>query len=258
VTAAGGRADVPIRDASTVVLLRDGAEGLDVWLLTRVKGMAFAGGMTVFPGGRADEADVDLPFLPGAEVTTANRFGCDAARARMLVGAAIRETFEETGVLLATPTVDLCAARGDVEAGRVGFGDLLRANGLTVDAAALHPWSRWITPIGEVRRYDTHFFIGVLPDGADAADVTSESSRAEWLPVAEALRQAEAGERGLLPPTLATLTSLLPFTTVADVVAAASARDLEPISPTISVVDGNLHAELADGTVFVIPLSNLR
>ncbi|MGH8959958.1 MAG: NUDIX hydrolase [Jatrophihabitantaceae bacterium] len=247
--------EVEVRDAATVVLLRDGAGGIEAWLLTRVKQMVFAAGMSVFPGGRVDDADAGLPFSAGAAEAIAARFGCADRLARQLLGAAVRETFEETGVLLSTPSADLSGARTDVEAGRVSFGDLLRTNGLTIGADVLHPWSRWITPPGEVRRYDTRFFVGALPDGAEAQDVTSESSEASWVPVGAALEQAQRGERGLMPPTLVTLSSLLAFSTVGEVLAAASTRSLDAISPAVRR-DGNRYlAELPDGSSFELPKS---
>lgn len=246
-------ADVPIRDASTVVLLRDGDAGIQTWLLTRVRGMAFAAGASVFPGGRVDDADADLPFMPDGAAHTAARFAVDDMRARTLLGAAVRETFEETGVLLSSPAADLSGARTDVEEGRVSFGDLLRANNVTVDTSGLRPWSRWVTPAGEVRRYDTHFFVGVLPDLAVAQDVTTESSSAGWSGVGDALDEAQRGERFMLPPTLATLASLLPYATVADALAGADARSLEPVQPTISAGPDGYRAELPDGTAFSIP-----
>jgi len=250
------RADVPIRDAATVVLLRDTTAGLQAWLLTRVRQMVFAGGMTVFPGGRVEDSDADLPFAPGAETLTAERFGCDERAARALLGAAVRETFEETGVLLTTPYADLSGARTDVEAGRVGFGDLLRGNRLRCDAEGLRPWSRWITPAGEVRRYDTRFFVAALPAGAEAQDVTTESETASWVGVGEALEQAQRGERGMLPPTIMTLASLVAFPTVTEVLAAAVERSTEPVSPTISRDDdGTIRATLQDGTSFAVPSS---
>jgi 8-oxo-dGTP pyrophosphatase MutT (NUDIX family) len=272
--------DVPVRDAATVVLLREGTAGLEAWLLTRVTGMAFAAGMSVFPGGRVEDADADLPFAGDGTARAAARFGCDERAARALLGGAVRETFEETGVLLSVPAAgkraageadhigslarsltaaDLSGARGDVEAGRVSFGELLRANGLAVDSDALRPWSRWITPPGESRRYDTRFFIGAVPDGVDALDGTSESSAASWVPLGVALEQAQRGERGLLPPTVATLTSLMPFDSVAAATATADSRSLEPINPTIRrQADGNIVAELPDGTSFTLPASLLR
>ncbi len=248
--------DVPVRDAATVALLRDGSDGIEAWLLTRVTGMVFAGGMAVFPGGRVDDADADLPFPGGAEAETAARFGCEARMARALLGAAVRETYEETGVLLSVPYADLSGAHGDVEAGRVGFGELLRTNGLTVDAAALRPWARWVTPAGEVRRYDTRFFVAALPDGAEALDVTTESSEASWHGVGAALEQAQRGERGMLPPTLATLASLSGFATVAEAMAASDTRGLDPVRPTVRRgADGSFIAELSDGSSFVLPAS---
>jgi 8-oxo-dGTP pyrophosphatase MutT (NUDIX family) len=253
--------EVPVRDAATVVLLRDGVDGagLEAWLLTRVTQMAFAAGMTVFPGGRVDPADADLPFAGTASADTAARFGCDEALARALLGAAVRETFEETGVLLTVPGADLAELRDDVEAGRLAFGDLLREHGLNIDADGLRPWARWVTPAGESRRYDTRFFVGALPAGTQAMDVTSESSEAVWTGVGAALEQAQRGERRLLPPTLSTLASLVPFPTVAEVMAAAEGRSLEPVRPHIRVTaDGDVFADLPDGSSVPIPRSMIR
>ncbi len=251
--------EAPVRDAATVVLLRDGAAGIEAWLLTRVTQMAFAAGMTVFPGGRVDPADAELP-VSGVDIgALAARFGCDEPTASALLGAAARETFEETGVLLTVPFADLSGARSDVELGRVSFGDLLRANGLTIDGAALHPWSRWVTPANEVRRYDTRFFVGALPETAVPQDVTTESSAAGWLPIAEAIEQAQRGERQLLPPTISTLASLVPYGTVADVVAASADRDLAPVRPTVKLADdGSVSVELPDGTRVAVPRGMLR
>lgn len=246
-------APTPVRDASTVVLLRDGSKGIESWLLTRVTQMVFAAGMTVFPGGRVDDADASLPFAGDAWAVTADRFGCDESLARALLGAAVRETFEETGVLLTTPPAQLPHAVADVENGRIGFGDLLREHALVVDADALRPWARWITPPNEVRRYDTRFFVGALPAEAHAADVTSESSEASWVRVADAVEQVTRGERLMLPPTMFTLTSLLPFATVADVFAAARERVLDPVQPTLRFEDGDIVAELPDGTTVAVP-----
>jgi 8-oxo-dGTP pyrophosphatase MutT (NUDIX family) len=245
--------DVEIRDAATVVLLRDGAGGIEAWLLTRVSQMAFAAGMTVFPGGRVEAADAELPFTGDACAAVAARFGCAEPAARALVGAAVRETFEETGVLLTTPPAALVHARADVEAGRVSFGDLLREHGLAIDPEALRPWARWVTPAGEVRRYDTRFFVGALPVGAEAQDVTSESSAAAWVGVGTALEEVQRGERMMLPPTVATLASLAGFATVAEALAAAAARPLEPVRPTIQVTDSEVLATLPDGTSFAMP-----
>jgi 8-oxo-dGTP pyrophosphatase MutT (NUDIX family) len=250
--------DVPIRDAATVVLLRDGVAGIETWLLTRVTQMVFAAGVTVFPGGRVDGRDADLPFSGSAYTEVAGRFGCDEPMARALLGAAVRETFEETGVLLSVPAADLSELRADVEDGRLAFGDLLRSHGLSVDADGLQPWARWVTPAGETRRYDTRFFVGALPPGAEAQDVTSESSAAAWVGVGEALEQAQRGDRIMLPPTLETLASLVAHPTVASALAAAEVRSLDPVRPHIRVTDeGAVFADLPDGSSVSIPRSML-
>jgi 8-oxo-dGTP pyrophosphatase MutT (NUDIX family) len=259
----GSTEPVPIRDAATVVLLRDGDDGIEAWLLTRAREMVFAGGMTVFPGGRVDDADADLPFAASADADLAElarRFGTDDVLARKLVGAAVRETFEETGVLLTVPPADLVDAREDVEAGRLPFGELLRAHGLAVDGSHLRPWSRWITPPNEVRRYDTRFFVAALPDGAQAADVTTESTHAAWVGISRALELARAGERRLLPPTILTLASLESFGTVAEVLAASQERILDAVRPSLHIDDasGALTATLPDGTSITVPGSLFR
>jgi 8-oxo-dGTP pyrophosphatase MutT (NUDIX family) len=208
----------------------------------------------VFPGGRVEPDDAELPFAPKAGARVAAAFGCAEPAALALLGAAVRETFEETGVLLTSRAADLTEARAAVESGEVGFGDLLREHGLTVDAQALHPWAHWITPEGEPRRYDTHFFVAALPPGAAAGDLTSEASVAGWVGVDEALEQGERGERGLLPPTLMTLSSLEPYATAAEVIAAAPEREVETIRPSLlRGEDGSLLVELPDGTVIPLP-----
>ena len=157
-------------------------------------------------------------------------------------------------MLLCVPTADLSGARSDVEAGRVSFGELLRANGLAVDAEALHPWARWITPENEVRRYDARFFVAALPSGLEAQDVTTESASAGWFDVGAGLEQAQRGELGMLPPTIMTMASLAKYSSVAEVVAAAPQRPLDPISPTVTrTPDGDFRAELPDGTAFTLP-----
>lgn len=247
---------VPIRDAATVVLLRDGADEVDVWLLTRVDQMVFAAGTTVFPGGRVDSADSGLPWSGRPPDVLAARLGCDALVARALIGAAVRETFEEAGVLLTDPPAgvpDVSILAADVETGRIQFGDLLRDRELGVAPDLLHPWARWITPVGEVRRYDTRFFVAALPDGATPADLTSESSTAGWFPARAALAEGERGERILMPPTVAVLQSIAAYPTVSAVLAAADARDLTPVAPVLRRDADGMSIILPDGTTVPLP-----
>lgn len=251
-TAAEGE-PTPIRDAATVVLIRDGADGIETWLLTRVTQMAFAAGMTVFPGGRVEPSDAALPMAGDVERVTA-RLGCGDDLARALIGAAVRETFEETAVLLSVPPAELPDARADVEDGRLGFGELLAAHGLALDVEALRPWARWVTPEGESRRYDTRFFVGTLPAGAQPQDVTSESSAAGWLSIGVALEQAQRGERKILPPTMVTLLAIQACGTVAEALRTADAQSMDPVRPTLRTDDdGAVTVELPDGTVHSIP-----
>ncbi|MEP6599188.1 MAG: NUDIX hydrolase [Actinomycetota bacterium] len=244
---------VPIRDAATVVLLRDGAAGVEAWLLTRVRQMVFAPGMTVFPGGRVDEADASVPWAGRSVPDVAAQLGCDEVLARALIGAAVRETFEETGVLLTVPPADLLGYRADVEAGRVGFAGLLRQHELALDADAVRPWARWITPEGEVRRYDTRFFVAALPTRGVAHDLTTESSVAAWEPVREAIAANARGERRMLPPTIVTLRSIATHATVADVLAAAADRDLNPVAPILVRGPDGVSIELPDGSTVPLP-----
>lgn len=249
---------VPVRDAATVVLMRDGAGGPEVFLLRRVRGMAFAAGMTVFPGGAVDprdaEADVGWVGPPPTEWTAP--FDADEALARALLCAAVRETFEESGVLLAGPSAgEVCAPVGpDWEADRVGLerrdfslAELLARRGLALRADLLRPWAHWITPPQESvrRRYDTRFLVAALPPGQATRAVTSEAEVVEWVRPADALAEHRRGERPLMPPTIITLEEVVGFGSVADVLAAD--RTPGRIEPVLTLVDGAPVVTLPDG-----------
>ena len=110
-----------------------------------------------------------------------------------------------------------------------------------------------MTPKGEVRRYDTRFFVGMLPDGAVAADLTTESSSADWVPVTTAIEQARRGERQLMPPTVLTLVAMADCATAADVLARADTNDLAPVRSELSVADdGAVSVTLPDGRMMQI------
>lgn len=246
--------EVPIRDAATVVLLRDAAAGLETWLLTRARGMVFAGGNAVFPGGRVEASDGEVPWAGRPAADFAELFGCAEAVARALIGAAVRETYEEAGVLLTVPAASLPDERAAVEAGRTAFPAVLRQHGLAVDADELHPWSRWITPEGMVRRYDTRFFLAELPATATAHALTPEAASAGWFAVSDALDAADSGRLRMLPPTYATLASLRPYRKVADVLATAAGRSMQPVRGRIRRDGGRRPAiEFPDGSVLPLP-----
>jgi 8-oxo-dGTP pyrophosphatase MutT (NUDIX family) len=259
-TGTEGTGAVPVRDAATVVLLRDSDRGPEAFLLRRVRGMAFAAGMTVFPGGAVDPRDADAAVgwvgPPVAQWT--GPFDADEALARALLCAAVRETFEESGVLLAGPSGgEVPATDGpDWEADRVGLerrdfslAELLARRRLLLRADLLRPWAHWITPPQESvrRRYDTRFFVAALPAGQQTRDVTSEADVVEWVRPADALDQLHRGERPMMPPTIVTLEEIADYGSVADVLAAD--RSPARIEPTVSSVDGRPAVTLPNGRV---------
>ncbi|MFC1417779.1 NUDIX hydrolase [Streptacidiphilus cavernicola] len=229
------------RLAATVVLLRAGAAGAtEAYLLRRRASMAFAGGMYAFPGGGVDPRDAaaDIGWAGPDADAWALRLGCPAQTARAVVCAAVRETFEESGVLLAGPdpasvVADVSgeqwrADRAALEAHELSFADFLTRRGLLLRSDLLGGWARWITPEFEERRYDTWFFVAAVPDGQRTAEVPGEADRVEWLAPADAVARAEAGEYLMLPPTVTTLRELAGRDSAA-ALSAASERSLAPI-----------------------------
>ncbi|MDQ0378680.1 NUDIX hydrolase [Amycolatopsis thermophila] len=233
------------RDAATVLLLRDGVDGLEVFLQRRVAAMAFAAGMTVFPGGGVDQRDADATIAwagpPAAD--WAGWFNGTEQIARALVCAAVRETFEESGVLLAgtaedvvTDTAKYSDARDALVSRELSLADFLSREGLTLRSDLLRPWAHWITPVQEKRRYDTRFFAAILPEGQDADGKTTEAESSGWQRPADALADAEAGRSTLMPPTWYTLSELAAFDTAAEALAAE--RTVEAIIPKL-IRDGD-------------------
>lgn len=232
---------MPPRPAATVLLLRDepgsAADPLQVFLQRRVSGMAFAGGMTVFPGGAVDRGDLPDParWTGPDPHWWAGRLGCDPELAGALVLAAVRETFEECGVLLAGPAPAAVApgARADLVARRRALTEVLATADLSVRADLLAPWARWVTPPESPRRYDTVFFAARVPEGQVADGHTSEAVEAAWWHPAQALERWRAGEMELMAPTLRTLQQIAEHPDTASVLSAAADRVLEPVVPRV-------------------------
>ena len=244
------------RDAATVMLLRpasqlaaDGAaSSFEVYMLRRQPTMAFAPGAYVFPGGSVDQRDADEEVSwAGQDVTVwAEQLGTDPRLARALVCAAVRETFEESGVLLAGPAADTVVADttgDDWEADRQGLLDrsqslaeLLARRGLILRSDLLRPWARWITPVAEPRRFDARFFAAALPPGQRTRDVGGEASAVQWISPAAALAAGRAGQIELWPPTAMTLAELDDHDDIAAVLAAE--REVAPRLPELFVSDG--------------------
>jgi 8-oxo-dGTP pyrophosphatase MutT (NUDIX family) len=246
------------RFASTVVLIRDGDDGVDTWMMRRVQAMAFAPGAAVFPGGRVDprDADISVPWRGSNPDAFAARFGTDPSMARELVTAALRELFEETGVLLASPLppIDLEKARVSVESRELPLAQLLAEHGCALEAGLLHPWARWITPPQETRRYDTWFFVVTLPPGTEAASVSSEADVAGWVSAREVLAAQARGESLVLPPTRAMLGALVSAGSVATVLARAADRSMAPVHPEIrKTADGGIEVVGGGIAYLVVP-----
>ncbi|HVB27580.1 MAG TPA: NUDIX hydrolase [Mycobacteriales bacterium] len=240
------------RHAATVVLLRDTSSGIRAYLLRRAGSMAFAPRMHVFPGGSVDPRDAqigDAAWIGPRPATWTTVLTADDGLARALVAAAVRETFEESGVLLAGPAADRVVedTTGEGwEADRLALldrslslADLLHRRGLALRADLLRPWAHWITPEPEPRRYDTRFFVAALPAGQRTRDVSTESDRVIWVSPAEALERHAAGELAMLPPTVVTLAELAGFADVAAVIRAGDARDVRPILPRVVISDAD-------------------
>jgi 8-oxo-dGTP pyrophosphatase MutT (NUDIX family) len=233
--------------------------GVEVLMLRRVAAMKFAPGAYVFPGGSVDPADYDAPVgWHGPDPAEFGaRLGATAEMARALVCAAVRETFEEAGVLLAGapdggPVADPSgpsweADRAALTAGELTLAELLSRRGLVLRADLLTPWARWITPEGEPRRFDARFFAAALPAGQVATGHAAESDRIAWLRPADAIESARAGEISLLPPTATTLHD---FAVAEGAVADGDGREdavieilgrrpvIEPIVPRLVLEDG--------------------
>jgi 8-oxo-dGTP pyrophosphatase MutT (NUDIX family) len=259
------------RQAATVLLLRDGAKGLEVYLLRRTKGMPFAGGMTAYPGGGVDDrdGDVDIAWSGPTPEQWGAAFGCAPRIARELVCAAVRETFEEAGVLLAGPPgggpTDVVpdVSGDDWEEQRqallrreLSLAELLAGRGLALRSDLVRPFAHWITPEIEPRRYDTKFFAAALPVGQEARHVSGEADEAAWLTPAAALAEMRTGARPMLPPTIHTLGQLEPYADVAAVLAGAPPEPLHAITPSFEETAEGRFAVLPDGSRvrLVVPL----
>lgn len=252
---------VPLRDAATVMLLRDGERGLEVCMLQRNLNSDFVGGAYVFPGGAVDPEDAY------AEVEAVCH-GRDDGAASSLLGApngglafwvaAIRESFEESGLLLARDVGgevvsfrdETVARRFDehrraVDSGERRLVEICIEEELRLDVGAIHYFSRWVTPLGAPRRYDTRFFVAAAPEGQEALHDDREVIGTRWLTPAEALADHAAGRMTMIFPTVRTMVALGRFERSADVLDhAASQERVEPIIPMVRDEAGGLRLYL--------------
>jgi 8-oxo-dGTP pyrophosphatase MutT (NUDIX family) len=229
---------VPARPAATVAILRDGVQGIEVFLVVRHHEIDFASGAIVFPGGKVDAEDAsdDWQSLVSA---------APPAPGRAYFVAAGRETFEEAGLVLARcrgsmELVDAAAADRLVEAhrarllkGEVSFIDILRGEGLTLALDLMLPFAHWVTPETMPKRFDTHFFLVAAPVSQLGAHDGSESVEGLWITPQQALAEAEAGRRTLVFATRMNLAKLARYSTVAEAVAATRAGPVVTVVPKV-------------------------
>ncbi|NEB00567.1 NUDIX hydrolase [Streptomyces sp. SID13726] len=240
------------RRAATVMLLKDTAAGTVVHMLRRRASMAFAGGAYAYPGGGVDPRDDEhqIHWAGPTRAWWADRLGVDETTAQAIVCAAVRETYEEAGVLLAGPTGESVvgdttgeeweADRAALVAREVSFAGFLEWRGLVLRSDLLGVWTRWITPEFEPRRYDTWFFAAALPAGQRTRNASTEADRTVWIRPQEAAEGYDKGELLMMPPTIATLRQIAGYGSAADVLAAAPLRDLSPVLARARLEDGEI------------------
>lgn len=252
--AEGTLTPVTPKRASTVMLLKDTDAGPVVHMLRRRASMAFAGGAYAYPGGGVDPRDDDhlIRWAGPTRAWWASRLGLgtDETSAQAVVCAAVRETYEEAGVLLAGPAADSVVGDttgDDWEADRaalvdrkLSFAEFLDRRGLVLRSDLLGAWARWITPEFESRRYDTWFFVAALPQGQRTRNASTEADRTVWIEPADAASSYDRGELLMMPPTVATLRALALYDSVSEALAGALERDLAPVLARASVADDEI------------------
>jgi len=224
--------------ASTVVLLRSG-NPFEVFLVRRSDSIAFMGGAHVFPGGRVDASDeiADVDALVDGTSRASSRMADVPANVAIAQHvAALRELFEEAGVLLARPltavSIDrLKTDRRELLAGRVTFPEVIRREGLRLAFDQLAYFAHWVTPEIETRRFDTRFFIARAPDGQTPIHDDGETSHSEWVSPTAAIDRCQAGLISLPPPTWTTLGMLARFKSMDEVFDWALRKPIPRVQP---------------------------
>ena len=231
----------PARPAATVIMLRDSPNGLEVFLLKRHGQSNVLGGAFVFPGGKVDPQDAELDMgthldqSPAALHSTLNEPDIDPLTAAGLYVAAVREVFEESGILFAHGATAEHAAQATALAREgLAFDAVLARLQLRLHTQRLAPWSRWITPTMPSvtnKRFDTRFFVAAVPPGQVALHDNVEATDSTWLTPRSALEQYWGGLIVLAPPQIMTLAHLARYSDVPQALAAARSRQPPVIQP---------------------------
>lgn len=245
---------VAARPAASLLLARDGREGPELFLLARSRESAFASGALVYPGGVVDETDRN-PALRG-RTDGAEGLGDDDLAFRV---AAIREAFEECGILLARARgSDELIGRGRVESIKRRFAEALAGHRLDMLALAeaedlvfagdrLIPFAHWITPETQPKRFDTHFFLAGAPPGQEAGHDGHESTASVWITPAALVKAADAGRWYVMFPTRLNAEKFGRSATVADALAAARAAPVVTVMPRGRKVEGGRKLRIPAG-----------
>jgi 8-oxo-dGTP pyrophosphatase MutT (NUDIX family) len=236
--------DIPLRDAATVMLVRDGVQGVEVFMLRRNLNSDFVGGAYVFPGGAVDDHDrhenLDPVCRGRSDAEASQQLGIERGGLAYWV-AAIRESFEEAGVLLAYDQADhvICLDepgtkeryvehRRAVDTGERRLVDICEDEHLQLAVDHMYYFSHWITPEGAPRRYDTRFFVARAPESQEPLHDDHEVIANLWIRPSVALERHRSGEFDLIFPTMRSLQALERFATADDVLAAAEAIQSVP------------------------------
>ena len=226
--------------SATVLMLRDAASGLEVFLLKRHGLSEVLGGAYVFPGGKVDRDDALLvDHLDQPVVALRDALGepaLDGIHAAALYVAGIREAFEEAGVLFAAIEPDALQAAQALHLAGGTFRAVVEGLGTPLATASLLPWTRWVTPLNSVRarkHFDARFFVAAVPQGQQPAHDRHETTESVWLAPAASLREYWEGRIELAAPQIMSLTQLARFTTVAEVFADARSRKPPRIQPEV-------------------------
>jgi 8-oxo-dGTP pyrophosphatase MutT (NUDIX family) len=233
--------ETPVRDASTVVLLRDAPAGLEVFLIKRSGLSDVLGGAYVFPGGKLDAADAmhDMPNRidqsPQVLHAALNEPALSHQSAAALYVAALREAFEESGVLFAEgASLQATASAAQLLKDGLSFADMLAQLNMRLQTQHVQPWSRWITPkLASIstKRFDTRFFIAAVPDNQTAVHDNYEATESVWLQPRAALEQYWNGDIALAPPQIMSLAHLSHHRTVTSALAEARSKPPAVIEP---------------------------
>ena len=227
--------DIPILPAATMILV-DNRPDLKVLMLLRNNNSGFVASHTIFPGGAIEHDDRSYKWndlvsgLTNEEADAQLR--TDEARSYWI--AAIRETIEEVGVVIGSHEDELLEYRQSLEDGSSKFSQIISQNQLSLDLTGIKPISRWITPKGGPRRYDTYFFIAQSRSSVTPRVDGKEAVEAFWISPSDALNKWEAGELTMISPTLATLQQLQTYTNVDEVFTVLNSK---PSPENIRIVD---------------------